>query len=77
MFKRGPAGDDVNSRKSLFEVPIIDLKKIYNNFMAALYQSDQYHRKPWKAANSTEMSDKWRVLVDPVIKANPVIWTIL
>ena len=29
VFRRGPAGEDTNSRKSLFEVPIIDLNKIF------------------------------------------------
>ena len=27
VLRRGPAGEDANSRKSLFEVPIIDLNK--------------------------------------------------
>ena len=29
VLRRGPAGEDANSRKSLFEVPIIDLNKIF------------------------------------------------
>ena len=29
VFRRGPAEEDTNSRKSLFEVPIIDLNKIF------------------------------------------------
>ena len=31
VLRRGPAGEDANSRKSLFEVPIIDLDKVFTS----------------------------------------------
>ena len=76
VLRRGPAGEDANSRKSLFEVPIIDLNKICFTRLCQLEWCERC-KEPRKATGPAEMTNKWRVLVDPVIKANPVIWTIL
>ena len=76
VLRRGPAGEDANSRKSLFEVPIIDLNKICFTHLCQLEWCEHY-KEPGKATGPAEMTNKWRVLVDPVIKANPVVRTIL